>query len=145
MAHQSKRDWENARLAGEAARGLYSPDSNAARYLAGQPMAKNAKSSFDKLNQQLNRNLNAEINKAAGEKGPSRDQIDKAAKAGKRLEFSGTSDCFDELSWRNGIVTAVFWNGYEYSAELDKETFLDWTSDSAGKFFNQVLGKDFFA
>jgi hypothetical protein len=70
---------------------------------------------------------------------------ERITKRGKRLVFAGKSTCFDELSWRNGIVHAVFWNGYTYDAELDEQTFRDWTVDSAGHFYNEILGQGFFS
>ncbi len=138
MAFQSKRDWENARLAGEAARGLYSPDSNVAKYLAGKPMAKNAKSSFDQLNQQLSQNLKAEIDKALKQKGPSRDQINKAVKAGKTLEANTPSVCFSDVYYQDGICTAVFAkDNYVWEMEMSVSEFLDFAqAGSLGSYWN---------
>jgi hypothetical protein len=87
-----------------------------------------------------------EMKAAARFKGPSVDEIRHAAKTGKTLHITTPSTCFDSLTWKDGVVSAVFQNGYSYSTDLDLDTFMQWSADgSLGKFFNQVLGQDFFA
>jgi len=52
------------------------------------------------------------------------------------------SDCFESLSWRNGVATATFWHGGDltYTYPVDLETFLEWANDdSLGGFFNDVI------
>jgi hypothetical protein len=78
-------------------------------------------------------------------KGPSMQEIRDAAKAHKTLHIVTPSSCFDSLTWKDGEVTAVFQNGYTYTAPLDLETLTEWSLDSLGKFYNQVLGQDFFS
>jgi hypothetical protein len=79
-------------------------------------------------------------------KGPTKQQIQSAAKTGKTLHITTPSTCFNSVNWKNGIVSVEFQNGYAYSAPLDLDTMLEWADDeSLGGFFNHVLGQDFFA
>jgi hypothetical protein len=78
-----------------------------------------------------------------GTKATSLDQIKKAAKAGKTIWADQNSDCFESLSWSQGVAHAVFnkrdpGDGYDYDMPL--EDFLDWVSDgSLGEFFNAEI------
>lgn len=113
---------------------------------------------FDQANKTLNRSLPDEIKRAVmdarkqAEKAsykhnaPTRQDVKDAAKAGQVLHLTTPSTCFDSVTWKNGNVSVVFWNGYQYTAPLDLDTVIEWGSDdSLGKFYNQVLGQDFFA
>jgi hypothetical protein len=151
MAYQSKADWQRARIRSELARNAYAPTENINRFLAGKPMLPNkpVPDAFKKLNKKL-ASLNKQIDQSLkqSQPQPTRDEIDRAAKQGKTLVSTLPSSAFNEVSWRKGIVTAEFWNGYVYSAPMSKEDFLDWAgggADSLGKYYNQVLGRDFFA
>lgn len=113
------------------------------------------KNAFDQINQQIQKAIDDAMKVAPTTKAPSATlhEVQRAVKQGAVLHFNGDSTCFASLSWEsddgsedNGTVTATFTNGYgPYTAPLDLETFLDWTEDSAGKYFNGVLGNDFFA
>jgi hypothetical protein len=97
-------------------------------------------------NKWLKEFLGKEVKKAAakGKKAMSRDEVTKAAKAGKRLYADEASECFDELSFKQGEgVHAEFAKrnpagGYDYP-DVDLETFLAWCSDSLGEFFNAEI------
>jgi len=80
----------------------------------------------------------------------SRDQVEQWAKSGHRLYADVPSECFAELSWKadpdgdgtDGTVHAEFNKrnpngGYDYDVDLD--TFMAWTSDSLGEFFNAEI------
>jgi hypothetical protein len=113
---------------------------------------------FDQANKTLNRSLPKEMKQAVMDarkqantasykhNAPSRQDVQKAAKSGQTLHLTTPSSCFDSVTWKNGIVSVVFWNNYSYSAPLDLDTVIEWGSDdSLGKFFNSVLGQDYFA
>lgn len=88
----------------------------------------------------------AEKKAAAKFKGPSRAEINDAVRTHKTLHITTPSSCFDNVSWRDGIVSVAFRNGYFYDTDLDLDTMLEWADDeSLGGFFNHVLGQDFFA
>ena len=138
----NKADWQRQRLQDELARGVHSATGPVAKFLAGEPMVKSPpKDAFAALNDKLNRKLERTIKSERPQ--PSREDIEAAAEAGATLSFDGYSECFANLSWTDGVVEAVFQTGHSYSAPLDLSTFLDWTEDSAGKYFNHVLGRDF--
>lgn len=150
---QADKDaWQRQRLADELARGIHSATGPVARFLTNKPRVKSqSKDAFADLTDKLNKQLKKSVNDAIKEKtAPTFDEVQQAAKAGAVLHFNGDSTCFASLSWQSddggdGTVTATFQNGYgPYTAPLDLETFLDWTDDSAGKFFNEVMGQDFF-
>jgi hypothetical protein len=124
-----KSEWQRQRLQSELARGLHSKTGPVAKFLAGEPMTRNAPTPDESEKPSL-----------------TRDEIAQAAEDGKTLTFDGKSSCFADLSWQGGVVDALFQNGYAYSAELDLDDFLDWVADnSVGGYFNEVLGQDFFA
>jgi len=124
-----KSEWQRQRLQSEMSRGLYSKTGPVSQYLANEPTPRHAPAPDD-----------------SKRSAPTRDEVEQAATDGKVLSFNGDSTCFSELSWQDGIVDAVFTNGYAYSAELDLDDFLDWVADdSVGGYFNEVLGQDFFA
>ena len=72
---------------------------------------------------------------------PSRGQIEEAAKAHKTLVATMPSTCFDSLTWRDGVATAVFAkDGSVYDYPMDVDDFLDWAnSGSLGKTFNDEI------
>jgi hypothetical protein len=89
--------------------------------------------------------------KVGGElkKGPARDQINKAAKAGHVLEADQPSSAFSSVTWRatsadgqEGIVTGTFWRGGSlvYSGEMSLDDFLDGfgSTDSLGGEYNDT-------
>lgn len=93
----------------------------------------------------LSKSINANMKASEAKKPPTWGDVKKAAKAHRTLVANVDSSAFDSVTWKDGIVTAVFWNDYTYSAPLDLNTFRDWTSESLGRFYNHVLGRDFFA
>ena len=87
---------------------------------------------------------------ASGQQRLTLDQIKAFGKAGKTIYADAASECFESLSWRadpdgdgtDGTAHAVFnkrdpGGGYDYDVDLD--TFLEWTSDSLGEFFNAEI------
>lgn len=145
MAVQS--EWQKARLRSELARGVHSKTGPVARFLQGKKPLKTPlvnKAAFDRLNSHISRVINDAIRSKLPGAVEDRSEAEAKAAAGERLYFDSDSTCFAELSWQEGMVYAVFQSGHEYEAELDLETFMDWTEDSAGKFFNGVMGRDFF-
>jgi hypothetical protein len=87
---------------------------------------------------------------ASGQKRLSLAQIKAAVKAGKTIYADAASECFYSLSFRadrdgdgeDGTAHAVFnkrdpGDGYDYDVDLD--TFLSWSSDSLGEFFNAEI------
>jgi hypothetical protein len=59
-----------------------------------------------------------------------------------RLTFTGVSTCFESLTWKDGILHAVFLkrddgSGWDY--EISRSEFLDMISGSAGGWFNDNL------
>lgn len=139
-----KLEWQRQRIAQHVAKGQLEATPNIKRFLAGKPMlsAKPHKQ-FEDINKNLNKLSKQAINKAKEKTGPSRQEVEDAAKQGKTLTATNASDCFDELSWNNGVVTAVFAKGggagtYQYEVDLD--TFLDWcASGSLGEYFNAEI------
>jgi hypothetical protein len=104
--------------------------------------AERNKQVMKEANQAIKDKLKEEKQKGSGQKRLSLDQIKTAAKAGKTIWADAASECFAELSWRNGIAHAEFNKrnpdgGYDY--EVDLETFLEWASDSLGEFFNAEI------
>jgi hypothetical protein len=103
------------------------------------------------VNKTINDKFNAEKKKlASGKKQLTLGEIRTAAKRGKTIYADAASECFYSLSWRadsdgdgtDGTAHAVFnkrdpGDGYDYDVDLD--TFLDWTSDSLGEFFNAEI------
>lgn len=51
------------------------------------------------------------------------------------------STCFADLRWKNGTAFFTFArDGYEDSAEMDRDTFEEWASDgSPGGWYNSEL------
>ncbi len=144
MARVSKEDWFKQRLAGEAARGLYSPNGSVARYLAGKPApAKKAAEPFANLTKTLDRQVKQAINEALNKHGPTRGEIDSAAKEGKTLVATTPSTCFSDMYYEDGACTAVFAkDGYVWEQPMEVEDFLDLAqSDSLGKAWNEEWGK----
>jgi hypothetical protein len=144
MARLSKEDWFRQRLASEAARGLYSPDSSVARYLAGKPApAKKAAKPFADLNKQLDKQVKQAINEALGKRGPTRGEIDSAVKEGKTLVATTPSTCFSDVYYEDGVCTAVFAkDNYVWEQPMSTAEFLDFArSDSLGKAWNEEWGK----
>ena len=124
-----KSEWQRQRLQSEMSRSLYNKTGPVAKYLANEPVTRDAP-----------------VPDNSKQSSPTRDEIEQAAEDGRTLTFNGKSTCFSTLEWTDGIVDAVFTNGYAYSAELDLDEFLDWVADnSVGGYFNEVLGQDFFA
>ena len=63
----------------------------------------------------------------------------KAAKPKKpqRIEATNASTCFESLTWKDGIATAVFAkNGATYQYEVSRDEFRDWIAGSLGQWFN---------
>ena len=60
----------------------------------------------------------------------------------KRLLVADTSDstCFDDLTYADGAVVAVFTDGTVYSYPMSKSEARDWFDDtSLGGYFNAVI------
>ena len=94
------------------------------------------------LNEQMKKETKRALNSQRGQQATSLSQIKKAAAQGKTLWADQDSDCFESLSWRNGVATATFWHGGDltYTYPVDLETFLEWANDdSLGGFFNDVI------
>jgi hypothetical protein len=95
---------------------------------------------FEDINKKLNKLSKQAIGKVLDKHGPTRGEVEDAARQGKTLTATQPSDCFDSLTWKNGVATAVFAKGggegtYEYDVTLDE--FLDWAADSSlGGYFN---------
>jgi hypothetical protein len=79
-------------------------------------------------------------------KGPTRDQINQAVKAGKTLRADVPSKCLASLTFEldedgNGIATAEFFRGgaivYDFPMDLDE--FLEWASGSLGEYGNAYV------
>lgn len=137
MAFQSKRDWETSRLTAEAARGLYSPSGNVAKFLSGQPMTPNPKSSaLDKLNAALDKQLNA-FPKALG-----KDMQRAAQKRG--VEYAVfDSDCLlaGDYDPKTGDMSLTFVKGggtWDY-ADVPKEVWQDLLEGNSGVVFNDEV------
>jgi hypothetical protein len=105
--------------------------------------AERYKQVMKEASQAIKNKFNEEKKKlASGKKRLTLDQIKTAAKAGKTIYADAASECFSELSWRDGIAHAEFNKrnpdgGYDYEVDLD--TFLEWASDSLGEFFNAEI------
>ena len=126
-----------------------------ARQAFGQQQLKAATERNKQIMKGVNKTVKGKINEekkklASGQKRLSLAQIKSAARAGKTIYADAASECFFSLSWRadpdgdgtDGTAHAVFnmrdpGDGYDYDVDLD--TFLDWTSDSLGEFFNAEI------
>lgn len=138
---EDKLAWQRRRIAEHVAKGQLKPTENIKRFLEGKPMLKTKPhKQFEDINKQLNKLSKHAINKVKEKTGPTRGEVEDAAKQGKTLTATNASDCFDSLTWKNGVATAVFAKGggqgtYEYDVTLDE--FLDWCADpSLGSYFN---------
>jgi hypothetical protein len=141
---KAQRDaWQRERLRGEIAQGRITPPAEINRFLAGKPPLKKApaKDAFADLNKQINQSIKDSLGRELKKHGPSRGQIEEAAKAHKTLVATMPSTCFDSLTWRDGVATAVFAkDGSVYDYPMDVDDFLDWAnSGSLGKTFNDEI------
>jgi ABC-type uncharacterized transport system substrate-binding protein len=113
-----------------------------ARLAFGQQQMKATAARNEKIFKEANKVLRDAINNELKKQGPTRGEIQKAAKAGKRLIANTPSSCFASLEWHKGIATAEFYRGgqivYDYPMSLDE--FLDWAQDdSLGEYFNAEI------
>lgn len=141
---EQKLEWQRQRIAQHVAKGELKMTDNIKRFIEGRPMLRaKPHPQFEDINKKLNKLSKQAINEVREKAGPTRGEVEDAARQGKTLTATNASDCFDSLSWKNGIVTAVFAKGggagtYEYEVDLD--TFLDWcASGSLGEFFNAEI------
>jgi hypothetical protein len=114
----------------------------AARQAFGQQQLKTAQARSKEVAKEANKAIKQTISDEQKKQGPTRSEIQKAAKAGKTLYANTPSTCFASLSWRKGVATAEFYRGgaivYDYEMSLDE--FLDWAQDeSLGEFFNAEI------
>jgi hypothetical protein len=140
--------WQQARLDAEAARGLYGgnrwngtqwvkPDGSPIQRAATLPNPFGPKGSLSKT---LDKQLQREINKAVAPK-LSRDQLNSAAKAHKTLVADTPSECFESVSFKDGLCTCVFArDGYIWEQSMDVDDFLDLfgSGDSLGVAWNEA-------
>ena len=92
------------------------------------------------LNKQLNRQVKSAINEALGKHGPSRSEIDQAVKQHKTLRAAQTSDCFESVTFKDGMCTCVFArDGYVWNQSMSTADFLDafGQTDSLGQAWNE--------
>lgn len=140
---KAQRDiWQRARLRDDIAKGRVSSTENINRFLAGKPPLKfKPRDAFADLNQQINKSIRESLGRELAKHGPTRGQIDHAVKAHKTLVATAPSTCFDSLTWKDGVATAVFAkDGSVYDYPMDVDDFLDWAnSGSLGKTFNDGI------
>lgn len=129
----------------------YDPTNyNAADYATFKQARLDYQQQQQKLSAARNKQVMKDANKAIKDtisdqlkkQGPSRAELNTAAKAGKQLNANTPSTCFASLSWRKGVATAEFYHGsaitYDYEMSLDE--FLDWAQDdSLGQYFNAEI------
>ena len=129
---KEQRDaWQSVRLAGERARGQHSAGVNKL------PRAPNPFGREGSIAKAVNEPIAATTKAKTIEL--SRQLVRKAPKH-STLTADVPSQCFELLQWRDGIATGVFArNGAEYSWPCDRDTFIDWCSDSLGQFFNAEI------
>lgn len=139
-----KLEWQRKRLAQHVANGEIEPTDNVMRFIAGEPMTyTKPHKQFEDINKTLNKLSKEAVGKVRDKTGPTRGEVEGAAREGKTLVATQPSDCFDSLTWRSGVATAVFAKGggqgtYEYEMELDE--FLEWCADeSLGGYFNAEI------
>jgi len=117
---------------------------------------KAANATSQKNLKEAQRRFKTEFNKAVKGKvgselknGPTRNQINKVAKAGHVLQADTPSSCFQSVTWRatsddgqDGIVTGTFWRGgaLAYSGQMSLDEFLDGfgATDSLGTEYNET-------
>jgi hypothetical protein len=141
---EQKLAWQRQRIAQHVARGELEPTENIRRFLAGEPMQyAKPHPQFEELNKNAAKLSKQAIGKVKDKTGPTRGEVEGAAREGKTLVATQPSDCFDELTWKNGVATATFTKGggagtYDYEMSLDD--FLEWcASESLGEFFNAEI------
>jgi hypothetical protein len=140
---EQKLEWQRRRIAEHVAKGQLEPTENIKRFLAGKPMLRaKPHPQFEEANKTLNKLSKEAVTNARRTKGPTREEVEGAAREGKTLVATNESDCFDELTWRNGVATATFAKGggagtYEYEVTLDE--FLEWCAGSLGEYFNAEI------
>jgi hypothetical protein len=137
--------WQAARLDAEARAGMYGGNRwNGTQWVNanGAPVPRAPKPPFGKsgsLSKTLDKQLQREINKAVAPK-LSRDQLNSAARAHKTLVADTPSECFDSVSFKDGICTCVFArDGYIWEQSMDANDFMDLfgSGDSLGVAWNE--------
>jgi hypothetical protein len=160
MASYSKADkaaWQRSRIAQHVAKGQLQPTDNINKFLAGKTLPQTLfpyhgrlapqdalkglpPAQFKEANKTANKLSKQAITAARKTQGVPRREIDGPAKAGKTLVATNESDCFDSLTWRNGIATATFAkDGSVYEYDVDLDAFIEWCGDSLGEYFNAEI------
>jgi|SRR5579862_16296 len=143
---QAERDaWQQARLAQERARGSHSAGINAlprAPLQSYEAAQKQLKETLQNVSKEMNARIKGIVNEELKKHGPSRAEIEKAAKAGKTLHATTPSTCLASLTYngKEKVAVAEFYRGgaitYEYPMSLGE--FIEWAdSESLGKFGNE--------
>ena len=114
-----------------------------ARQKFGEQQLKAERARSEDVMKEVNKAIRDTIQGDNKKKGPTRGQVESAAKAGKTLYADGlSSSVFAALSWRKGVATAEFFRGGDliYTYEMSLSDFLDWAeAESAGAFFNAKI------
>jgi hypothetical protein len=139
--------WQAGRLAAERARGNHSAGINALPR-AGAPLQsyeeaqKQLGATLQRVQTEMNARIKGIINEELKKHGPSRAEVEKAAKAGKTLRATTPSSCLASLEYdsKEGVAVAEFYRGgavvYDYPMSLNE--FIEWAdSESLGKFGNE--------
>lgn len=140
---EQKLEWQRQRIAQHVAKDELKMTDNIKRFLEGRPMLRaKPHPQFEDINKKLNKLSKEAINKARQKAGPTRQEVEDAARQGKQLVATNASDCFDSLTWKDGVTTAVFAKGggagtYQYQVTLDE--FLEWCAGSLGEYFNAEI------
>jgi hypothetical protein len=106
---EQKLEWQRRKIAEHVAKGELQSTANIKRFLANKPMLRKAQRPEESVE-----------------------------KDGGALVATTPSNCFDDLSWEDGVATASFAkDGRVYDYEMSKEEFLEWADDdSLGGYFN---------
>jgi hypothetical protein len=148
MAHQS--DWQKYQSAlsdWQASGGAGKPPQIVRDFRRAQGLARDAElrakgwgpSQLKTVNAQIDKQLvgfekdrQKAVNKAIADKAPRH----------ARLIANVDSDCFESVTWKDGVLTCTFWRGgdlvYQY-VDVNRDDFIDMASGSMGSWFNQNL------
>jgi hypothetical protein len=144
----NKAEWLAQRLADEQARGLYGnkrfdwstnqwvkPDGTPAK----RPKPPNPFGKEGSLSKQIDKQLagfEKDRQKAANQ------AVANAAPKHARLIADVDSTCFEDVTWKDDVLTCTFWRGgqlvYQYF-DVSRDDFVDMVSGSMGSWFNENL------
>ena len=113
-----------------------------ARAAFGQQQLKAELARNKQVMKEANKAIKQTISEEQKKQGPTRDEIQKAAKAGKTLYANMPSSCFASLSWHKGVATMEFYRGgaIVYDEPMSLANFLDWAAaESLGQYFNAEI------